>query len=257
MSRRWLWAFAVLGLLNSGLFLTALWRDTNREWKASQRAFLALEGRKARTAGEEAAVRGRRYELLQIAVAGSERVDRCTTCHLGVDDPRFADAPQPFRTHPAIPPHPFEKFGCTVCHDGQPLATTAREAHGRVPFWEEPLLEGEYRQSACGACHVGADLPQAPVLTRGRQLYQQQGCVACHRNHGVGGVVGPDLTFVGGRRPDPEWHLRHLQDPQAVSPGSVMPSFKQLPDGELKALTVYLLSLREMPSVLLAVPRKP
>ena len=69
--------------------------------------------------------------------------------------------------------------------------------------------------------------------------------------------MGPDLTFVGGRRHDPEWHLRHFRDPQATSPGSVMPPFKQLPEAELKALTVYMLSLREMPSALLAGPPKP
>lgn len=252
MSRRWLWAFTILGLLNGALFLTALWRDYDREWKLFQKAFFALEGRKARTAREEEAVRSRRYELVQISVAGTSRMDRCTTCHMGVEDPRFADAPQPFRTHPEIPKHPFEKFGCTVCHQGQDMATTTRDAHGRVPFWDEPLLEGEYRQSPCGACHLGAEVPRAPILAQGRQLYQQRGCPACHRIRGVGGIVGPDLTFAGGRRRDSEWHLHHFRDPQATSPGTIMPPFKHLPEAELKALTVYMLSLREMPSALLA-----
>lgn len=181
-------------------------------------------------------------------------MDRCTTCHMGVEDPRFGDAPQPFRTHPAIPKHPFEKIGCSACHGGQPLATTTRDAHGRVPFWEEPLLEQPYREAPCGACHLGADLPGAPILAQGRQLYLQSGRIACHRIRGVGGIVGPDLTFVGGRRHDPEWHLRHLREPQAVSPGSAMPPLTHLPESEIKALTVYLLSLREMPSALLAAP---
>ncbi len=254
MSRRWLWAFAILGLMNGVLFLTAMWRDYDREWKRYQKGFFALEGRKARTAREEAAVKGRRYELAQIPVAGTNRMDRCITCHMGMEDPRFADAPQPFQTHPEIPRHPFEKFGCTACHGGQPLATTTRAAHGRVAFWEDPLLEREYRQSACGGCHLGADVPGAPALAQGRQLYAQRACPACHRIRGVGGVVGPDLTFVGSRRRDPEWHLRHFRDPQIVSPGSVMPPFKHLPEAELKALTVYMLSLREMPSALLPGP---
>ncbi|MBI4842377.1 MAG: cbb3-type cytochrome c oxidase subunit II [candidate division NC10 bacterium] len=252
MSRRWLWAFAILGLLNAILFLAALWRDYDREWKRYQTAFFALEGRKARTAREEEAVKGRRHEFIQIPVAGSTRMDRCMMCHLGVEDPRFADAPQPFRTHPEIPKHPFEKFGCTVCHGGQDMATTTPDAHGRVPFWDEPLLEGAYRQSSCGACHLGKDPTGAPVLAEGRQLYQQRGCVACHRIRGAGGIMGPDLTFVGSRRRDPEWHLRHLREPQATSPGSSMPPFAHLSEAELKALTVYMLSLREMPSALLA-----
>ncbi len=255
MSRRWLWAFAILGLLNAALFLAALWRDADREWKWYQQAFFGLEGRKSRTAREEAAVKGRRYELVQVTVAGSNRMDRCITCHMGVEDPRFADAPQPFRTHPQIPRHSFEKFGCSVCHGGQDMATSTRDAHGRVPFWDEPLLEGEYRQSSCGACHLGADIPGAPVLAQGRQLYQQRGCPACHRIRGVGGVVGPDLTFVGNRRRDPAWHLRHFKEPQATSPGSTMPAFGHLPEEDLTALTVYMLSLREMPSALLPGPR--
>src|SRR5437667_2214173 len=53
------------------------------------------------------------------------RVDRCTTCHLGVDQKTYADAPQPFKTHPNLDlflasssPHPTESFGCTTCHSG-------------------------------------------------------------------------------------------------------------------------------------------
>ena len=252
MSRRWLWVFTLLGVLNGILFLVALWRDYDREWKRHQTAFFALEGRKARTAREEEAVKARRHEFIQVAVAGSTRMDRCMMCHLGVEDPRFADAPQPFRTHPEIPKHPFERFGCTVCHGGQDMATTTQDAHGRVPFWEEPLLPAEYRQATCGRCHFGADLPGAPLLSRGRQLYAQRGCVACHRIRSVGGALGPDLTFIGSRKRDPAWHLRHFKEPQATSPGSTMPPFKHLPEEELKALTVYMLSLREAPQALAA-----
>ena len=255
MRRRWLWAFTLLGVFNGMLFVVALWRDYDREWKRYQTDFFALEGRKARTAREEEAVKGRRHEFIQVPVAGSTRMDRCMMCHLGVEDPRFADAPQPFRTHPEIPKHPFERFGCTVCHQGQDMATTTQDAHGRVPFWEEPLLPAEYRQATCGGCHFGADLAGTPLLSQGRQLYAQRGCVACHRIRGVGGALGPDLTFVGSRKRDPAWHLRHFKDPQATVLGSTMPPFKHLPEDELKALTVYMLSLRQMPSALLPAPR--
>ena len=30
------------------------------------------------------------------------RVDRCTTCHLGIDQKAYQDAPQPFKTHPNL-----------------------------------------------------------------------------------------------------------------------------------------------------------
>ncbi len=54
-----------------------------------------------------------------------QKVDRCTTCHLGIDQKGFENASQPFRTHPKLElflsptsPHPLEKVGCTVCHGG-------------------------------------------------------------------------------------------------------------------------------------------
>jgi putative heme-binding domain-containing protein len=37
-------------------------------------------------------------------------------------------------------------------------------------------------------------------LARGRKLFETQGCMNCHRIHGQGSRVGPDLTNVGARR---------------------------------------------------------
>ena len=82
-----------------------------------------------------------------------------------------------------------------------------------------------------------------PAVARGKALFDQLGCAACHRIHGSGGAVGPDLSYVGDTRPDREWHLRHFRDPQSVSPGSIMPKFP-LTEQQLNDLTSYLLSLR-------------
>lgn len=83
----------------------------------------------------------------------------------------------------------------------------------------------------------------APAVARGRQLFAHYGCATCHRVHGEGGAIGPDLSYVGDRRPDPAWHYRHFRDPQSVAPGSIMPKFP-LTDREIKDLTSYMLSLR-------------
>ena len=41
----------------------------------------------------------------------------------------------------------------------------------------------------------------SPVeLARGRKLFETEGCMNCHRIHGQGSRVGPDLTNVGARR---------------------------------------------------------
>lgn len=82
-----------------------------------------------------------------------------------------------------------------------------------------------------------------PGVAHGQALVANLGCVACHRIHGTGGAVGPDLSFVGDRRPDREWHLKHFRNPQSVSPGSIMPKFP-LTDQELQDLTSYILTLR-------------
>lgn len=37
-------------------------------------------------------------------------------------------------------------------------------------------------------------------LARGRKLFETEGCMNCHRIHGQGSRVGPDLTNVGARR---------------------------------------------------------
>lgn len=82
-----------------------------------------------------------------------------------------------------------------------------------------------------------------PGVAHGQALVANLGCTGCHRIHGTGGAIGPDLSYVGDQRPDREWHLKHFRNPQSVSPGSIMPKFP-LTDQELQDLTSYMLSLR-------------
>jgi ubiquinol-cytochrome c reductase cytochrome b subunit len=82
-----------------------------------------------------------------------------------------------------------------------------------------------------------------PGIVHGQTLYANLGCAGCHRIHGNGGAIGPDLSYVGTERPDREWHLKHFRDPQSVSPGSIMPKFP-LTEEELQDLTSYMLSLK-------------
>lgn len=82
-----------------------------------------------------------------------------------------------------------------------------------------------------------------PSVARGKALFAQNHCLACHTVHGEGRKVGPDLSYVGDRRPDREWHIRHLRDPASVSPGSIMPKFP-FSDREIHDVASYLLSLK-------------
>ena len=58
-------------------------------------------------------------------------VDRCVSCHMGIEDPEFSDDEQPFTAHPNLDligssssPHPFNEFGCASCHSGRSRGTS-------------------------------------------------------------------------------------------------------------------------------------
>lgn len=80
---------------------------------------------------------------------------------------------------------------------------------------------------------------------QGRALYETLGCPRCHAIAAQGGTTGPDLTRAGaqpGR--DLAWHIRHLKDPAAVVPGSIMPPLSGVSEAELRAVAEYMLSLK-------------
>jgi cytochrome c oxidase subunit 2 len=98
-----------------------------------------------------------------------------------------------------------------------------------------------------------AATPSTPLAVRGQQAFLANGCGACHAIRGTParGVVGPDLTHVGGRlsvgagtlRTEPEAFRRWIARPEHVKPGVLMPAFGMLPGDELLALAAYLASL--------------
>lgn len=115
---------------------------------------------------------------------------------------------------------------------------------------------------------------------RGREIYKREGCWYCHTQqvrapeankgmvHKPGDIgpesiegdyyyqspvfwgterQGPDLTHVASRVPygnSADWHILHLKNPRALSPGTSMPSFDYLSQEDLEALAAYLLTLK-------------
>jgi mono/diheme cytochrome c family protein len=237
--------FTFLGLLIGGLVLAAFYKDQHREWKDWQRQYFKDEIARAATPEQRADAARLTLDIRQIVVPDLERVDRCTSCHLAMEDPSYAGYPQPLAYHPNHDRHPFNKFGCTICHQGQGRATTRDAAHGYVEHWDHPMLDMNYIQSACAKCHLPSDLPDAPLLARGRTVFEDSGCVGCHKLNGSGGVIGPELDKVGANR-SPEWLLKHFKNPALVTPGSAMPPIKAN-DADLNALTLYVLSFTGEP----------
>ncbi len=80
------------------------------------------------------------------------------------------------------------------------------------------------------------------AMLRGKVLYKELDCAGCHRIHGQGEAVGPDLSYVGDRR-DRDWLIKHFRDPQAVVPDSTMPAYG-LDEEDLNDLAQFMLSLK-------------
>ncbi len=232
--------FAILSLLVGLLVIVAFCKDEFRDWKTWQRKYVKMEIARAATAEQRADAARLPVEIRQIVLAEPARVDRCTTCHAAVEDPSYAGLPLPLAYHPFHDRHPFNKFGCTICHQGQGRATTRLAAHGHVEHWDRPMLEMRYIQSACAKCHLPADIPDASQLFRGQTVFEESGCIGCHKLHGRGGIIGPELDRVGANR-SPQWLLKHFRNPAAVTPGSAMPPLK-VAEADLEALTTYVLS---------------
>src|SRR5437868_11201321 len=159
----------------------------------------AIEGLKTKMANYDYSILGH-----QISVNAYSIVDRCEVCHAGVREPLdltpanlAPDGPgkQPdslaraFVSHPnreILQIHNPEKFGCSSCHWGNGRATTSEiKGHGRHRFWLWPMFEKENTEAGCQQCHARDRVTQgAGTLNLGRDLFQQRGCMGCHRYEG-------------------------------------------------------------------------
>ena len=106
--------------------------------------------------------------------------------------------------------------------------------------------------------------PYTPLELAGRNIYVREGCYNCHsqmirplrdevERYGHYSLAaesmydrpfqwgskrtGPDLARVGNKYSD-DWHRDHLNDPRAVVPGSIMPSYPWLEKNELNMSSV-------------------
>jgi mono/diheme cytochrome c family protein len=265
--------FALVTVLFVAVLAISPVKDYFSEWKRFQRDYV----RYAQTRSDTKALTASFHAGIdQIWISEMKVVDRCTTCHIGISDPKLQDSsvPQPFRTHSFIP-HSVNDWGCVICHRGQGVATEVTEAHQTTLGWEQPTLSIRYIQASCGTCHKG-DLPQTPRLNSGRELLAKLNCAACHRIEGIEktAMFAPDLANVGDKV-SREWIYKWLNEPRTITDsGNVtvdgyaaeprMPHFSLKPP-EISALSAYLSSLKSesaeahhfSPAVLAALKNKP
>jgi cytochrome c oxidase cbb3-type subunit 3 len=113
---------------------------------------------------------------------------------------------------------------CAWCHGNEGDGGTGPNLHGQLrhattldaivdivingipgtdmPSFRSGLTERSARQAAAYVQSLSraAARPGPGSPLRGATLYQSNGCASCHIVDGRGGVLGPELTSVGGRR---------------------------------------------------------
>ena len=200
------------------------------------------------------------------------RVDRCQTCHLGINDPIMADTTiftkigpdQVFRKkenaerlRKVFGPHPYpellrkhdvEKFGCTNCHGGQSMSIDdVDHAHGLEAHWEQPMLTGAFVEGSCRKCHGGdysfaGGGAEMEWISKGRKLFVDLGCYGCHEGPMVPDFkdykVGPSLLNIS-KKVTPQWTTRWILDPNSWNEHTRMPDF-EFSEQQAAAVTAYL-----------------
>ena len=244
-------------------------------WERHQTAYFEQARSLTKNDRERADLESRSPQIQQAIVTsfGDTRVDRCTTCHIAADDPRFAGHAEPLKSHPYAAAmgdverngrwerrHKFADFGCTVCHDGQGRGLETTYSHGQDEFWPEPLLgyvtqatwrkdfaphlKGkEYMEANCAQCHTAENFAGTPQVNRGRKLFYSMNCYGCHKIDGMSeGTLGPDLTEAG-RKFKVDYLWESIVEPRANLATSFMPNF-HLGEADVKALVIFLKSRR-------------
>lgn len=209
-----------------------------------------VQGFQSRVAGIQRFREALKTETITIKQVVNEEldiVDRCHSCHAGINRTGFDDAPQPYSTHPMVvtlPPlgpglgergimsvHPTEIFGCTPCHRGQGYATAEPyKAHGELEYWNYPMLHGENIQAGCFKCHDDEiDIPGAEVLSKGRRLFYETGCIGCHsvaalKREDKARFIGPRLDELNSKV-HAGWIDSWLEKPRSFRGDTRMPLF--------------------------------
>ncbi len=175
-----------------------------------------------------------------------------------------------FKSHPNLDlylssasPHPIDKFGCTVCHQGEGQSITfatavhAPNTEAQREHWEEGAVNGQklhweerehwiwpqfptrYVQASCLLCHPNnRPIPGADKLNFGRETWERLSCVGCHKMKGYEDEPkrGPDLRRMTAKL-SKEWVAYWLEDPARFRPKTNMPRFFNGPDVALLSPT--------------------
>ena len=201
------------------------------------------------------------YEVKQVVVndieedlvyLGMPKVDRCMTCHVGIDTKGYENAPQPYTTHPRLEEfvgsksaHPMSDYGCTVCHAGRGRGvdfnssahmpqneTQGQEWHNKYDWealhhWDNLMLPMQYVEASCYKCHSGSmPVKGAPELSLGLAIVEKGGCFGCHQidRWEETPKPGPDLQKIA-EKTSKEFTYKWILAPRDYRYDTWMPHF--------------------------------
>ncbi len=172
----------------------------------------------------------------ELAGVGYFRKENCASCHAVVEG------------KPAIGPdlanRPIRKSAAwMIAHFKRPAAM--------VPGTSMPAIQLSDSQLNALAAFLlkltprNADaLANAPdFAVEAAMLFQANNCGSCHMANGAGMTIGPPLNGLARRRTK-TWVVQHFANPQALSPGSIMPPYR-FSSQEMDHLVAYLFILPE------------
>jgi len=264
----------IIFVVLSGLLLVLCYpvvkRDARQEWKRYQDRYQSLyKEHLSRRLGEAEAERSQAevrrlkglleeassdtgHRIQQIFLPDAGVRDLCVTCHLGMENPLFGDAPHPLKSHPptVLRDHKPTRFGCTLCHQGQGVGLTAAKAHGYEHNWPSPRVPARFLQGLCLGCHeTPYGLEGAEKAERGRTLYVRHGCFGCHGvPRGVEALpaMSTSLDGAGSKISNKAWLYQWIKDPRSIRPATLMPTFR-LEESTVGHIVAYLVSRTDLP----------
>ena len=230
---KWLLLGSSVGVLVL-LIVAALQENVYREWRLIQ----------TQARGPDGAIT---VQLRQVVNTSLGVADRCVTCHVAMAPGEQAVTGVGMAVHRPVVHDPAE-FGCTTCHGGQGRATEKADAHGRVPFWPEPMLPQAMTEAGCGTCHATPAVPHRERMTAVKATFERLDCLSCHRVDGRGGTLrpdeggmeGPDLSRVGVTGYDVNWYAQHEKHAAEATAGPWKTAFGPIAAADHTALELFL-----------------
>jgi ubiquinol-cytochrome c reductase cytochrome b subunit len=170
----------------------------------------------------------------ELAGIGYFRKENCVSCHvLGAGKARIG---------PDLSNVPIKKSAAwMIAHFKHPAAMVPGSSMPAILLSDAQLnaLAAYLLKLTPANAEAFANAPDFAV--EAGLLYQSKGCGGCHQVNGVGMTVGPPLNGLARRRTK-SWVIQHFANPEALSPGSMMPPYR-FTNRETDNLVAYLFTL--------------